>query len=640
MESPIPPRLDVPPARPSLISRVHPLALLALMLWHGWMTLSLFGPGEYLYNLTSADPIISGRHALHLYHGYLGAHSLCERGTSCCYDPAFQAGYPKTPVFDSGSRPAELFLLLGGGEFQPMAYKLGFAACCLLGPLLIYLAAASAGLAPGTSCLAVFFSLLLWWGVPGRQLLENGNLDVLLAGLAALLQAGLLVRYHRFPTLAAWLALLFASCLGWFGEPLLFALVLPLLLIYYLSVGARHRLIWHIGLFAGAAGGILANGYWMIDWLSCWWVRAPLRAETPLLSHHTFHTFWAAPLWGSEADRLLAASLIGLGMVGIWILNETQQRPAARLLGFGALGFLGLAIAGGGCEALADLGTTRFLVPGLWLVSLPAAVTCTGMLHYSKRLLGKAWAVGLVWAAVAALLGFFGRQTVAAIGQRCLVSTPLHIGFSPEDQAAVNWIDQNTTGDARILWEDDVEDRTGSFWTPLLPLMTGRAFVGGLDPATCIEHMFASLSSHKLADRPLDSWTDRQLREFCRHYHIGWIICRSPAATARFGAWKDASAIRAPTGGVPFTLFSVPASSFAIKGQARLVEANEDHITLADVVPQDGVVVISMHYQAGFHVSPSRVQIEREPDPRDPISFLRLRLSAPVARLTLTWPGR
>ena len=51
----------------------------------------------------------------------LGAEAFAERSTPCCYDPAFQAGYPKTPVFDSGSRPAELFLFLAGARYSPAA---------------------------------------------------------------------------------------------------------------------------------------------------------------------------------------------------------------------------------------------------------------------------------------------------------------------------------------------------------------------------------------------------------------------------------------------------------------------------------------------------------------------------------------
>src|SRR5207249_8967763 len=46
---------------------------------------------------------------------------------------------------------------------------------------------------------------------------------------------------------------------------------------------------------------------------------------------------WPASLWGEPADRALALSLLGGGALGVWILNETKQRAAARLLGMGAV---------------------------------------------------------------------------------------------------------------------------------------------------------------------------------------------------------------------------------------------------------------------------------------------------------------
>src|SRR5947209_20585209 len=127
-------------------SRIWYLVGLGLMVWQGWMTLTLFGPDPW-QRLCDDQPVVSGRHALHFYHGMLGAQSLRERGRLSCYDPAFQAGYPKTPIFDSGSRPAELFLTVaevvrlrtkshdGAGatpNFFPAAaaYKIGLAFCC------------------------------------------------------------------------------------------------------------------------------------------------------------------------------------------------------------------------------------------------------------------------------------------------------------------------------------------------------------------------------------------------------------------------------------------------------------------------------------------------------------------------------
>ena len=106
MESPLP-RPDRGPPPSSLSNRpLWLLGLLALLAWHLWRTLGLFGPESPLDRLLDDRPLIAGRHPLHLYHGYLGARSLRERGALSCYDPAFHAGYPKTPVFDAGSRPA------------------------------------------------------------------------------------------------------------------------------------------------------------------------------------------------------------------------------------------------------------------------------------------------------------------------------------------------------------------------------------------------------------------------------------------------------------------------------------------------------------------------------------------------------
>ena len=144
------------------------------------------------------------------------------------------------------SRPAELFLRLAGGTYRPEAYKIGLAACCLAVPLLLFAAACAMNLGQGASCLGVTVGLLIWWGPPCRDLLEAGDLDLLLAGLAGLTQLAFLVRFDREPGPWGWAAVLASGCLGWFAQPALFSALLPLLLIYYASVGGRHALIWHL----------------------------------------------------------------------------------------------------------------------------------------------------------------------------------------------------------------------------------------------------------------------------------------------------------------------------------------------------------------------------------------------------------
>src|SRR5260370_24912777 len=105
------------------------------------------------------------------------------------------------------------------------------------------------------------------------------------------------------------------------------------MLIYYVSVGARHGLVWHLAFLSALAGGVAANSFWLFDWLGYWWIRAPLQAETPLLPHRTFHVLWTAPMWGGAADRLLAGVVGCAALPGAWRFIAARQPPAALLVG-------------------------------------------------------------------------------------------------------------------------------------------------------------------------------------------------------------------------------------------------------------------------------------------------------------------
>src|SRR5262245_30780778 len=102
---PNPPGPIAAPAEPPDVGfRQRPAGLIALrvvLAAQAGLTLRLFGREDPLRELLGDRPVVSGRHALHLYHGQLGARSWLDRRTTCCYDPAFYAGYPKTPIFDA-----------------------------------------------------------------------------------------------------------------------------------------------------------------------------------------------------------------------------------------------------------------------------------------------------------------------------------------------------------------------------------------------------------------------------------------------------------------------------------------------------------------------------------------------------------
>ena len=127
--------------------RHHPrwlIGVAAVVCAQAGLALALFGPDHQLAALLDDRPVLSGRHPLHLYHGTLGAEAFRARGVTTVYDPNFQAGYPKTPVFDGGCRPAELVLTIAGRGYSPAAYKVGLFGCLLLVPLAFVLAARGA----------------------------------------------------------------------------------------------------------------------------------------------------------------------------------------------------------------------------------------------------------------------------------------------------------------------------------------------------------------------------------------------------------------------------------------------------------------------------------------------------------------
>ncbi len=639
-----PPPRKAPPKCPA----DHPLwltVMLGLVAGQAWLTLGLFGPARTLDPVLDGRPVLSGRHPLHLYHGTLGGRSLLEHGSLSCFDTAFFAGYPKTPVFDPGSRPAEMVLALTGGIYRPAAYKVGLALLSAAVPWLVMVGARGAGMTRAATCLAGGLAVLVWWGQPCRETLEAGDVDLLLAGVLAVAHVGQLIRYHRAPGPRGLAGAALTGFFAWLAQPFIPGLLLLPFLVYYLSVGTRHPLAWHLALIGSLLAAIGGNAFWLIEWVQSWWIRVPLHAEGPLLAHRTFQTVWQAPLWGTPTDRAFACLLAGAALVGLVLANETVCRAKARLFGMSCFGFLALAVGGIASEAVGRFGTAQLLVPGLLLATVPAAFGLAGVLRLVRRGAGVG-GVGLALAGAVAAFAVFVPSQAAVWEARLRGPEPLRVGLDDDQEAVCRALQEHTSADARVLWEDRGCTRQGSRWTALLPILTERAFIGGLDPDAGIEHASIGLTDQGLAGRPLDAWTDADLLDYCERYNVGWVVCWSETARKRFTGWSDAEPVADLRDGGPGTLLRVKRrASYTLSGSARWISADANSIVLGDVTPRyattgdrEGTLVLSLHYQAGLTAAPPRVIVEPEIDPLDPIPFVRLRLTDPVARVTLTRP--
>ncbi|MBM4068478.1 MAG: hypothetical protein FJ271_05975 [Planctomycetes bacterium] len=635
---------DTPPTpAPACRAFLVPVGCLILLFaWHGWMVLSLFGPlpvSAAWQRLLSDEPIVTGKHPANLYLGTITARALSATGSGCCYDPANDGGCPVTPIH-SGSRLAQVFLLAAGTGYQPAAYKVGLALTCLLTPLLLLVAGRGFGLTWSATAMAATAALVLWWGQPQHHALREGEVEIWLGAMALLAHTGLLIRFHCAPGVGCWLGLVATAGLGCFAQPLLMPFFAILGLAYYFSVGAKHRmLLWHVALLANGVAALAINAFWLRDWLTFWWLRAPCDGASCLLPHRTLRTLWEAPLWGGALDRAAAVGLLASGFAGIWMLHRGKQRPAARMLAVGGGTMLLLAFLGVSCEALGQVGHLGLLLPALWFAAFPAAHAWTRVLCFGRSRIGGlgTCVLGLV---AAAGVGWFVQPALAQLWTRLSIAEPLAIGLGREEKSIVDRLILYTGPEARILWESRPGEM--SHWTALLTLLTGRSYIGALDPVHTIQHAKIGLVGDKLNDLPLSSMSDLELEQYCRLYNVGWIVAWSPATGKRLANWSSAKLVAKVSEAGNGWLFAVQPHlpTFTLKGQAQLVHADAHHITLADVVPEDGVIVLSLHYQSGMRALPSRVVIEREPNVLSKLDFMRLRVAGPVSRVTLTWDER
>ncbi len=628
--------------------RHHPrwlLGVVAVACAQAGLLLGLFGPDRAFADLLDDRPVMSGRHPLHLYHGTLGAEAFGARGGTTVYDPNFQAGYAKTPWFDGACRPAEFVLWLAGRGYSPAAYKVGLFALLLLVPLGFVLAARGAGLPAGAAVLAGAVGVVLSATGPVHRLVEEGEIDYLLAGLAVVVFVCWLARYAKWFGIDSWLVLAVTAAAGWYAHPVVWVGVLPVVVAFYVAVAPRQELAWHLGLLGVVAAGLAPNAWWLSDWVRYWWLREPTPGSSDALPT------WQAVL-GGPADYATLVNSVPFGVpvavlsvAGLLLLWKAGHRGAAGLIAVTAAAAVALARLSAVWPQCSPDTPDRLIPLAAGLLAVPASFAVWAVLG-RFRLAGP-----LTLAAVAGvlLLGWADGPTRPLSAVARVDGRPLLVGLSGEQEALVAVVKRHTTAEARVLWDDGDAAPPGWNWTALLPVLTDRAYLGGLDPACGVESGFCRLQAGSLTGRPLAARTDAELDRFCHWYNVGWVVCRTPAAVERWARYPAAvEAARLVEGGRPVVLFELRrVRSFVLRGSATWDGATPTRVTLTDLVPdREGFVDLSLHWADGLRVYPSYVNQGEPPlrteavDVGDPVAHVRLKLPGPVPRLTLVWENR
>lgn len=604
------------------------LVLGLLVAAQGWLTLHLFGPGLPIDRLTNDEPVIDGKHPLHCYHGLLGNRAWHEWQVTTCFDPAFHAGYPKTPIFDSGSRPAELFYLIGGSS--PASYKIGLGVCCLLVPLAFALAGRGVGLGASGCCLAALIGGTLWWSPPCRALLEAGDVDLLVGGMVVPVYITWLGRFWRNPGPIEWLVVAGSATVGWYMQPLVMLGALPISLLFNLWAFRGVRFAWNIALCAANLAAIAANSFWLWDWVTHLWMYVPYGGQESAMG------VWPASAQEWEAflpHDPIELGVCAIGLVGM-IVMARRNTVGAVLLAAGSLLYVFAGGAGRLFPAVADIGGQKVMSVGVWCCAIAASYALTAIAGGIGSSSGIK-PMGLVWL----VIGLAGLTFGFDIPNRWEVK-PLALGLGRDREDIVRTIRERSTPDGRILWEDLSDTTPGSGWSALLPELSQRPFIGGLSPEASIDHLQVRLADGKLISRPVGDWSDDEFSRFFARFNVTRAICRTPESIARLRRLPGATQIAEfrEANAVMFALDRRP--SFVLSGKANVTQMDWKRIALSDLEPdENGVVVLSMHHTANWRVTPGYVIVEKDVDVLDPIPMLRLRLPGPVSRVTMTWKG-
>lgn len=619
------------------------LGVLGLLLAQAGFILSLFHPNRSPSAVLDDQPVLSGRHPLHLYHGTLGAHTFRQRGATTCYDPGFQAGYPKTPVFDGGCRPAELFLAAAGGEYNPAAYKVGLFGCLLLIPLAFVLAGRGAGLPAGAAVLVGACGMVLGWSWPVKRLIEEGEIDFLMAGLGVIVFVTWMGRYARWFGVDSWLIMAAIAAAGWYAHPVVWVGLTPVVIGYYLVYAPQKELAWHLGLGGITAAGLAPNVWWLADWGRYWWLRQPSPSD------HIPLPTWDAVL-GTPGDYLTLAGcvpggvvLVAIGLAGLVALGRLEHRGSAILIFTTTALTIVVARVLAAWSRIPPDAPERLIPLAGGLLALPA----TYGLWKAVQRAGLATLSGVIVVLALVTVAWFdgpGRPLSRTLHLRV---EPLRIGLSTDQHQVLAALQTHTTQEARILWDETTDGQPGWNWSALLPALTDRAYIGGLDHDAGMEFSFCGMRDGKLNGRNLSDWTDADIKVFCDWYNVGWVVCRSPSATDRWSRLPMAKPVaRLKEGGRPVVLFALDRpKSFVLRGTATWESATPTRITLTDVFPDaNGEVWLSLHIlpSDGPRVYPTYIKpfaIPDQPDKTggDPFNHIKLQIPGPVSRVTLVW---
>ncbi|WP_406700584.1 hypothetical protein V5E97_17440 [Singulisphaera sp. Ch08] len=623
-------------------------------------------------------PVLLVDHALHLYHGALGSQFLREHGTTWGIDPFFMAGYPESPIWDSSSNLSILFQYLAGGGYHPRAYNIGLLVCSILVVAFIPLGTAASGIRLSETAVAALLAWLYFHSEWADMFWRSGLFAFVTASAGTVLLIGTLLRYDRRPTKIGWFMLAGVSSAVWYTHVTAPILALGAVIGFVIATALRHNWRWRLAVVAAGVLALIVN----LIWIGPFWRFRGIRSPQTYFMAPDTGWYLVSQYLTNNLDGPLSLFILLVGGMGLiaWLVQGQWVR--ASTFGGAIVICLGLALFGGMWSVTRTLEPLRFKVPLHFLLAVPAG----SLLAVGSARLAKAWGggrkgpvlVAVGWSLILGITGVLLPNGAAILKKQILVERPLVAGLRPEMSQLVRSLRESTAPSARILFEDQLRlhentDPESTHWTPLLPILLGRdkrQFIGGLyHMAFITHHQHTSFGDFHLGGRPIDACSPEYLRAYSYLYNIGWAVCWSPLSRCCFDQWGQAHRVMTipryhspdqpistnmqqwqaltrrvgperakqymTEGEGQYNLYRIERpQSFFLNGQGRLADVTYNRIELADTTPQNGSLILSVHWHDTWRTDPP-LQLDPFYATDDPVPFVRIATSQAHKRIVL-----
>lgn len=567
------------------------------------------------------------------------------------YDPFFMAGYPEVYLENN-----HILLTLLATAFAPLLssallIKLFYIVCLTLAPLCLF--AALRNFDVGMKG-ALAGTLLAFTYIRVGEFVYTETGGSLCGMLVFVFGLPYLSLYYRFLRYGERLSALFLLVL----TPLLallhksFAVIMPLPLLFLcLSYRDRFRPA-HLAFYAGVGMvTFAANAFWLLpcirglgfvtsDPAPFWLSFDPLKVFADYLTDRAgFSPVILRKAYGTVLTR---DAILILAVLGSRLLWKGDDRRLLFFLAASVLSFFFLAYFGSYLRSLRQIEPYRYSIWMNFLLLVPASRYLDAFVspRTEQAAPARRSPVGRISLLLAAAL----LLNSAPSCHRLLHLHPRRVvarGYLDSFLGLKNWIQNNTDTSSRILIEDTyapfLDTRDGpymdSYPLGILALDTGREFVSGRYPFYRISFRFASFSEGVAFGASLSTVDPLVFRRYLDLYNCGWVIACTKGSVRTLKERFEFLRVEAEIG--PFVVFRLlgPRTTYFLKGDGS-VTASLQGISLRDLRPEAGEIIIKYHYVPGLRSEPwARLEEVRLSD--DPHGFIRIIDPPPALRLHL-----